>query len=126
CMKATNLLWNGIACDFMNQSAKAGILLRRSSHHGKRPDRILPVIHFMYFHQREWVQQGIITDMITKWTDMFIINWIYRTCNNKNCISRETVTTLNIEIAEATVAKSAGKDHFRKAFWKGHHRRTRM
>src|SRR5690554_1842377 len=85
-MKAIDLFGNRRTGNFMDQCSKRGVFLWWSAHYREGPNGILAVVDPMHFHQRERVNQAIITQMISKGAFGLILAWIYRAGNDKVCI----------------------------------------
>src|SRR5258708_37560624 len=85
-MQSGYLFWYSRTRYLVDQRAKTGILLWRSTHYSKRPNGILAVIYIMHLHQRERMFKAVITQMITKRAFRLIIMWHYHACYYKVCV----------------------------------------
>src|SRR5690606_1181953 len=112
-VKTVDLLGDRTSGNLMNESSKTGIFLRRTSHHGKRPDRVFAVIYLVDFHQRKGMHQAIVPYMISERTFRFVLLRIDRARNNKICIRRYTEPLFIIEITETPISQRAGENSFR-------------
>src|SRR5690606_15718893 len=102
-VKTIDLLRNSRTRNLMYQCPKTGVFLRRPPHNSERPNRIFTVIYAMYLHQREWVHQGIITNMIAKRSFGLVFIGVNRSCNHKVCIRGYTEPFIIIEISKSPV-----------------------
>src|SRR4051812_35369763 len=104
----------------MNELTKTGIFLRRSAHHRKRPNGILPGKYFVDLHQWKRMLQAVITQVITKWPLGFIFTRPYFSSNDKIGLRADTIT-IYIGITETPVAQHTGKSHFTDTFRQRHY-----
>ena len=60
----------------MDQFAEHGVLLRRSSDNGERPDCALAMVNFVHVQNREIMLQAVVSQMITKGAFWHLPRWI--------------------------------------------------
>src|ERR1700761_5681268 len=111
-MQSWYFFWHRRACNLMDQRAKAGILLRRPSYHGKRPDSVLTVINVMHLQQWERVYKAVITQVVAKRAFGLVFVRINGAGYHKISVRRKAKALVIIKIPKTAVTQRACKGHF--------------